>query len=234
MDPRQLPVYQQKQKILSALESYRVVVVESPTGSGKTTQLPIILHEAGYSQSLMIGVTQPRRIAAVSVSSFIAGQLDGAEAGLVGYKMRFDDHTTGETRIKIMTDGILLQEIKHDERLGDYSVIMVDEAHERSLNIDFVLGLLKRAMELRPDLRVIVSSATINAEVFSRYFDSCPVVRIETQMYPVQIVYDDPTTRVLQETDAALSAGERGYSARRVKEMTYDALIDRVASIVMR
>ncbi len=234
MDPRQLPVYQQKSKILSALESHRVVVVESPTGSGKTTQLPIILHEAGYSQSRVIGVTQPRRIAAVSVSSFIAGQLDAAASDLVGYKMRFDDHTTGETRIKIMTDGILLQEIKNDQYLRDYSVVMVDEAHERSLNIDFVLGLLKRAMELRPDLRVIVSSATINADVFSQYFDSCPVIRIETQMYPVQIVYDDPTTRVLQETDAALSAGERGYSARRVKEMTYDALIDRVAAIVMR
>ena len=140
MNSRDLPVYQQRERILNALESHRVVVVESPTGSGKTTQLPVILHEAGYSDKGVIGVTQPRRIAAVSVSSFVARQLGGEIPGLVGYKMRFYDKTTPETRIKVMTDGILLQEIKNDQNLQDYSIIIVDEAHERNLNIDFVLG----------------------------------------------------------------------------------------------
>lgn len=231
IDPRTLPVYEQRDRILSALEHHRVVVVESPTGSGKTTQLPIILHEAGYSKQGVIGVTQPRRIAAVSVSSFIARQLNASIPGLVGYKMRFDDHTTDETRIKVMTDGILLQEIKNDQYVRDYSVIMVDEAHERSLNIDFVLGLLKRALELRSDLRVVVSSATINAEIFSVYFDSCPVVRIDTEMFPVQVIYDNPTSgAVAQQLDQV-----RGRSSQReAREIAYDARIDRVVSIIDR
>lgn len=232
MNPHDLPVYQQQAKILSALEQHRVVVVESPTGSGKTTQLPIILHESGYSQNGIIGVTQPRRIAAVSVSAFISRQLDRPMPGLVGYKMRFDDQTTPETRIKVMTDGILLQEIKNDQYLTDYSIIMVDEAHERSLNIDFVLGLLKRAMELRSDLRVIVSSATINADVFSQYFDSCPVVRIETQMFPVQVIYDDPRVASMQQQEANESG--RRVSPREAREMAADLRVDRVVGIIDR
>lgn len=235
MNPRELPVYQQRERILHALESHRVVVVESPTGSGKTTQLPVILHEAGYSAHGVIGVTQPRRIAAVSVSSFVARQFGEEIPGLVGYKMRFYDKTTPETRIKVMTDGILLQEIKNDQYLRDYSIVMVDEAHERSLNIDFVLGLLKRALELREDLRVIVSSATINADVFSHYFDSCPVVRIETQMYPVQIIYDDPRVTSIQQqaADEASKSGRR-FNQRAERELAYDARIDRVVAIVKR
>lgn len=213
MHPHELPVYRQKERILEALQENQVIVVESPTGSGKTTQLPIILHEAGYSREGVIGVTQPRRIAAVSVSEYIARQLEPGLAGdggaaesaeaqdhrsvverseLVGYKMRFDDHTLPTTQLKVMTDGILLQEIKADYMLSQYSVIMIDEAHERSLNIDFILGLLKRILEARPRFKVIVSSATINAEVFSQYFDSCPIVRIDSEMYPVQVIYDPP------------------------------------------
>ncbi|MFW5776149.1 MAG: helicase-related protein [Spirochaetota bacterium] len=192
MQPHDLPVYQQRDRILQALETDQVIVVESPTGSGKTTQLPIILHEAGYGRNGTIGVTQPRRIAAVSVCEYIARQLDEAIGETVGYKMRFEDRTGPETRLKVMTDGILLQEIKLDYELLQYGVIIVDEAHERSLNIDFILGLLKRVLRARPEFKVIVSSATINAEVFSEYFDSCPVVRIETPMYPVQLVYDPP------------------------------------------
>jgi ATP-dependent helicase HrpA len=239
MNARDLPVYQQRERILTALKNHRVVVVESPTGSGKTTQLPVILHEAGYSRSGVIGVTQPRRIAAVSVSAFVARQLSSPMPGLVGYKMRFDDQTTLETRIKIMTDGILLQEIKADQDLSDYSVIMVDEAHERSLNIDFVLGLLKRAMELRDDLRVIVSSATINAAVFSEYFDSCPVVRIETPMYPVQIIYDDPhggesASHQAHEVDPRGSRGRGNDDRRARREASYEALLDRIVAIVKR
>ncbi|MGD9938199.1 MAG: helicase-related protein [Clostridia bacterium] len=192
MDPRKLPVYEQKSRILDALKDNQVIVVESPTGSGKTTQIPVILHEAGFSGNGIIGVTQPRRIAALSVSEFIARQMGVPMPGLVGYKMRFEDKTDQSTVVKIMTDGILLQEMKLDPSLSRYSVIMVDEAHERSLNIDFILGLLKRVLEARPEFKVIVSSATINAEVFSAYFGDCPVVKIETQVFPVTIVWDPP------------------------------------------
>ncbi len=194
MNPHKLPVYEQKQRILTALEENQVIVVESPTGSGKTTQLPLILHEAGYGRDGVIGVTQPRRIAAVSVSGYIAEQLGSRIPGLVGYKMRFEDHTDHSTRIKVMTDGILLQEIKADYRLSQYSVIMVDEAHERSLNIDFILGLLKRVLEERPEFKVIISSATINPDIFSEYFSSCPVIRIDARMYPVELLYSPPPT----------------------------------------
>ncbi|MFZ3109187.1 MAG: DEAD/DEAH box helicase, partial [Rectinemataceae bacterium] len=190
MNPHDLPVYQQKDKILEALKESQVIVVESPTGSGKTTQLPIILHEAGYAEHGIIGVTQPRRIAVLSVSDFIGRQLGPEKKSLVGFKMRFEDRTTSATKIKIMTDGILLQEMKLDPFLSKYDVLMVDEAHERSLNIDFILGLLKNVLEVRPAFKVIVSSATINAEVFSEYFGECPVVKIETQTYPVTLIYD--------------------------------------------
>ncbi|MBR0155769.1 MAG: ATP-dependent RNA helicase [Treponema sp.] len=193
MDYKSLPVYEQKQRILDTLKTNQVIVVQSPTGSGKTTQIPVILHEAGYSDNGIIAVTQPRRIAALSVSEFISKQLGTTYPGLVGYKMRFEDKTDLTTRIKIMTDGILLQEMKLDPMMNKYSVIMVDEAHERSLNIDFVLGLLKRVLKARPDLKVIVSSATMNAEQFSTYFDGCPIVTIDTVTYPVTVIYDPPT-----------------------------------------
>lgn len=189
---KSLPVYEQKQRILDALKDNQVIVVQSPTGSGKTTQLPVILHEAGYDSTGIIAVTQPRRIAALSVSEFIAKQLGTTYPGLVGYKMRFEDKTDQTTKIKIMTDGILLQEMKLDPWLSKYSVIMVDEAHERSLNIDFVLGLLKRVLAERKEFKVIVSSATLNAEAFSDYFGGCPIVTIDTITYPVTMVYDPP------------------------------------------
>jgi RNA helicase HrpA len=192
MNYLELPVYKNQKKILSALEKSQALVVESPTGSGKTTQLPVILYEAGYAQSGIIGVTQPRRIAAVSVSEFIARQTESSIPGLIGYKMRFADCTNHETKIKIMTDGILLREMKIDPWLSKYSLLVVDEAHERSLNIDFILGLLKRVLESRRDFKVIISSATINAEVFSEYFGECPIVKIDAQTFPVTLIYDPP------------------------------------------
>jgi HrpA-like RNA helicase len=188
----ELPVYKNHQKILSALENNQTVVVESPTGSGKTTQLPVILHEAGYSQHGIIGVTQPRRIAAVSVSEFIARQMKTTLPGLVGFKMRFEDRTNQHTKIKILTDGMLLQEMKLDPWLAKYSFLVIDEAHERSLTIDFILGLLKRVLESRRDFKVIISSATINAEAFSEYLGECPIVKIDAQNFPVSIIYDPP------------------------------------------
>ncbi|MCI5605849.1 MAG: ATP-dependent RNA helicase [Spirochaetia bacterium] len=190
IDYKNLPVYAQKQKILDCLENNQVVIVESPTGSGKTTQIPVILYEAGYATNGIIGVTQPRRIAALSISEFISKQLGTTYPGLVGYKMRFEDQTNQDTRIKIMTDGILLQEMKLDPWLSKYSVLMIDEAHERSLNIDFVLGLVKRVLKERKDFHVIVSSATMNTQVFSEYFDNAPIVSIDTVTYPVSLIYD--------------------------------------------
>lgn len=217
MKPHELPVYQQKQRILDMLEHNQVIVVESPTGSGKTTQLPIILHEAGYTASGMLGVTQPRRIAALSVSDFISRQLGKPMPGLVGYKMRFEDKTDASTRIKIMTDGILLQEMKLDPWLSKYSLLIVDEAHERSLNIDFILGLLKRVLSERHDFKIIVSSATINTELFSAYFDDAPVVKIDAITYPVTVVYDPP---LIPASGGSLAAEE--------------AMLDKIASITGR
>ncbi len=206
IDYKKLPVYEQKQLILNELSKNQVIVVQSPTGSGITTQIPVILHEAGYSENGIIAVTQPRRIAALSVSEFIAKQLKTNYPGLVGYKMRFDDKTDETTRIKIMTDGILLQEMKLDPWMSKYSVIMIDEAHERSLNIDFCLGLLKRILQVRPDFKVIVSSATMNAEAFSRYFNNCPIVTIETQTFPVTLVYDPPAIKATTSTESGCEA----------------------------
>jgi HrpA-like RNA helicase len=241
-----LPVYRHKALILDALQSSQAVVVESPTGSGKTTQLPVILHEAGCSERGIIGVTQPRRIAALSVSEYIARQMGDTVPGLVGYKMRFEDKTNQNTKIKIMTDGILLQEMKLDPWLSKYSLLVVDEAHERSLNIDFILGLLKRVLESRRDFKVIISSATINAEVFSEYFGECPVVKIDALTYPVTLIYDPavpnpPDPPPGERPDFPLRGERRrgretGSSPRRppAAQTAVDALLDKVTSITER
>lgn len=186
---KNLPVYQHRRQILNALEKNQVIIVESPTGSGKTTQLPIILHEAGYTADLSVGITQPRRIATLSVCDYIKRQLDDTDGTFVGYKMRFSDTTDRNTRIKVMTDGILLQELKADPLLRNYGVMLVDEAHERSLNIDFILGLLKNVLAERPDFKVIISSATINTKIFSQFFDNAPVISIDARIHPVEVFY---------------------------------------------
>ncbi len=177
--------------ILDALEANQVIIVESPTGSGKTTQIPIILKEAGYASNGVIGITQPRRIATLGVCSYIRTQIatEGLPENYCGYKMRFYDTTDIDTRIKILTDGMLLQELKTDPDLSRYSVIMVDEAHERSLNIDFILGLLKQITARRPELKVIISSATLNTKVFSRFFGDAPIISIKTRVYNVDVKY---------------------------------------------
>jgi HrpA-like RNA helicase len=252
MNYLELPVYKHKDLILSALETNQAVVVESPTGSGKTTQLPVILHEAGYSSRGIIGVTQPRRIAALSVSEFIARQMGSAIPGLVGYKMRFEDKTNPNTRIKIMTDGILLQEMKLDPWLSKYGLLVVDEAHERSLNIDFILGLLKRVLDSRGDFKVIISSATINAEVFSEYFGECPVVKIDALTYPVTLIYDPAAVQqpaAVQPASAQPAAmppappgrgrqparDSRSFQNRMPPGQTaVDAILDTVTSIIER
>ena len=173
-----LPVSDEANQILTLIKQNQVVIVAGETGSGKTTQLPKICLQAGLGSSGVIGHTQPRRIAARTVAQRIA-QETGAELGReVGYSVRFSDQTRDETLIKVMTDGLLLAEIRQDRFLEQYDVIIVDEAHERSLNIDFLLGYLQRLLKKRRDLKVIVTSATIDVQRFSEYFDGAPVVEV--------------------------------------------------------
>lgn len=190
-DPKTLPVWQNRQQILDALKDNQVTIVESPTGSGKTTQIPLILKEAGFTKDGIIGITQPRRIATLGVCSYIQNQIakENLDESYCAYKMRFYDTTTEQTKIKILTDGMLLQELKTNSLLEGYSVIMVDEAHERSLNIDFILGLLKQIIEKRDDIKIIISSATLNTKVFSKFFNDAPIIYIDAKTYNVDIKY---------------------------------------------
>lgn len=191
-DPKSLPIYAHEEEIVEAVRNHRVVVVEGETGSGKTTQLPRILLKADLAGG-QIGITQPRRIAAVSVARRIA-QEEGVTLGEeIGYAIRFDDKTSRRTLVKIMTDGILLQEVRSDSLFEHYGVVMVDEAHERSLNIDLTLGLLYQALKKNPDLRVIISSATLKPEEFQAYFKGAvgdvPAISVSGRAYPVDIDY---------------------------------------------
>ncbi|HOV12786.1 MAG TPA: ATP-dependent RNA helicase, partial [Spirochaetota bacterium] len=189
MNKENLAIYQHKDDIVKAVSENQVIVIEAPTGSGKTTQIPQILFESGLNGWGTIGVTQPRRIAAFGVSSRIAYEMNCELGRLVGYKIRFEDVTSSNTKIKIMTDGILLEELRSDHLLLKYSVIIVDEAHERSLNIDFILGLLKEIIRERKDLKIVISSATINAKLFSDYFSGAPIISVKTKPYPIEIKY---------------------------------------------
>lgn len=186
-----LPILNHKEEIIKAVIENQVVIVVGETGSGKTTQIPLFLFEANLGLEGKIGITQPRRVAATSVAKFVADQLGCSVGEEVGYQIRFDDSTTTGTYIKFMTDGILLREMQIDPMLNEYSVIVVDEAHERSLNMDFLLGLLKDLLRKRPDLKVIVSSATIEERKFSQYFSYAPVINVSGRTFPVNFCYQD-------------------------------------------
>jgi len=186
--PPDLPIVAHRERILTLLHQHQVLVVAGETGSGKTTQLAKMVLEAFPERDLVIGCTQPRRIAASSVAARVAEEL-GPLGHLVGWKIRFTDTTSPQTRIKFMTDGVLLAETRHDRLFSRYQAIIVDEAHERSLNIDFLLGYLKRLLPQRPDLKVIVTSATIDTAAFSRHFGQCPVLSVEGRGYPVTVRY---------------------------------------------
>ncbi|MGC4067055.1 MAG: ATP-dependent RNA helicase HrpA [Polyangiaceae bacterium] len=190
--PRELPISARVADIVSALERHQVIVVAGATGSGKTTQLPKIALEMGRGGRARIGVTQPRRIAATSVAARVAKELDCQLGKEVGYQIRFEDRTSDETWVKFMTDGILLAEIQGDRLLREYDTLIVDEAHERSLTIDFILGWLKRILPKRPDLKVIISSATIETARFSAFFEDAPVIEVEGRTYPVEVLYEPP------------------------------------------
>ena len=201
-----LPISEHREEIIGLLRDHQVIVVCGETGSGKSTQLPKICLEAGYGRTGMIGHTQPRRLAARAVASRLADELKTSVGELVGFKIRFSDSTGNKTLVKLMTDGILLAETQTDRFLDQYDVIIIDEAHERSLNIDFLLGYLKRIAVKRPDLRIIITSATIDPERFAKHFEDdrgpAPVVEVSGRTYPVEVRYqgileDDPDDQEL-------------------------------------
>ncbi|KIC84764.1 ATP-dependent RNA helicase HrpA, partial [Pantoea agglomerans] len=187
--PDNLPVSQKQQDIAEAIRDHQVVIVAGETGSGKTTQLPKICLALGRGVTGLIGHTQPRRLAARTVANRIADELSTSLGGCVGYKVRFNDQVSDLTQIKLMTDGILLAEIQQDRLLIQYDTIIIDEAHERSLNIDFLLGYLRELLPRRPDLKVIITSATIDPQRFSRHFNNAPVIEVSGRTYPVEVRY---------------------------------------------
>ena len=184
-----LPVSQRADDIKAALAKSQVLVVTGDTGSGKTTQLPKILLQAGFGARGLIGHTQPRRLAARSVAQRIADEIGQPLGDLVGFQTRFDKQFGEAAQVKLMTDGILLAETTRDRYLNAYEAIIVDEAHERSLNIDFLLGYLKRLLPQRPDLKLIITSATIDPQRFADFFDDAPMLHAEGRSYPVEQRY---------------------------------------------
>jgi len=211
--PAELPVVERREAILAALAEHQVVIVCGETGSGKTTQLPKICLEAGRGTAGLIGHTQPRRIAARSVAARIAHELDTSVGEVVGFKIRFTDQVSPRTYVKLMTDGILLAEIRRDPFLDAYDTLIIDEAHERSLNIDFLLGYLKQLLPRRPTLKVIITSATIDPQRFSQHFDGAPILFAEGRTFPVETRYLPPSE---------LNASARGPSADEDDELDAD------------
>jgi ATP-dependent helicase HrpA len=215
--PEELPISAARREIIDAIRAHQVVIIAGDTGSGKSTQLPKMCLEAGRGGEKMIGCTQPRRLAATSVASRVAEELGLAGAGLVGCKIRFADRTSGATRIKFMTDGILLAEARRDHQLRAYDTIIVDEAHERSLNIDFLLGILRRLIGKRPDLKLIITSATIDTDKFARAFAGAPVLKVSGRTYPVELHYlpgveEDETGYVEAAVEAVIALHKEGGS----------------------
>ena len=211
--PDTLPIVKAREEIIKAIQIHPVVVVAGDTGSGKTTQLPKMCLEAGRGVHGMIGCTQPRRIAAISIAERVAEELGPEGKSLTGYKIRFQDHTSNSTRIKFMTDGILLAEAQQNRMLRQYDTIIVDEAHERSLNIDFLLGILKRLLSKRADLKVIITSATIDTEKFSKNFNNAPIINVAGRTYPVETRYLPP------EIDGNDDAGHIDLAVRAVRDI---------------
>ncbi|PSW27137.1 ATP-dependent RNA helicase HrpA [Photobacterium swingsii] len=198
--PELLPVSQKKDDIAEAIKNNQVVIVAGETGSGKTTQLPKICLELGRGAAGMIGHTQPRRLAARSVATRIAEEMQCELGSYVGYKVRFNDQVSDRSQVKLMTDGILLAEIQNDRFLNQYDTIIIDEAHERSLNIDFIMGYLRELLPKRPDLKVIITSATIDPERFSKHFHNAPIIEVSGRTYPVETRYR-PITEDGDDTD---------------------------------
>ncbi|KAI4160121.1 MAG: hypothetical protein L6R39_000276, partial [Caloplaca ligustica] len=187
---KSLPIYSFRDDLLAAIEQYQVLIIVGETGSGKTTQIPQYLHEAGYTQNGMkVGCTQPRRVAAMSVAARVAEEMGVKVGNEVGYAIRFEDATSDKTILKYMTDGMLLREFLTEPDLGAYSALMIDEAHERTLHTDILFGLVKDIARFRPELKLLISSATMDAQKFAKYFDDAPIFNIPGRRYPVDIHY---------------------------------------------
>jgi len=208
--PVGLPITERRDELLAAIRDNQVVVVAGETGSGKSTQLPKMCLELGLHEHGWIGHTQPRRIAARSIAERVAEELEDEVGGVVGYKVRFTDKVSKRTAIKAMTDGILLAEMQHDRNLSAYSTIIVDEAHERSLNIDFLLGYLRGLLSSRPDLKLIITSATIDTQRFSEHFNDAPIIEVSGRTFPVDVRYrpaeDAATGEALTQAEAIVDA----------------------------
>jgi ATP-dependent helicase HrpA len=207
--PDELPVSQKRDDIASAIANNQVVIVAGETGSGKTTQLPKICLELGLGTRGLIGHTQPRRLAARSVANRIAEELNSPLGDVVGFKVRFADAMSDKSYIKLMTDGILLAELTSDRFLNQYDAIIIDEAHERSLNIDFILGYLKQVLKKRPDLKVIITSATIDVDRFSKHFNNAPVIEVSGRTFEVETRYRP----LVRDTDVDLDVSDGIFSA---------------------
>ncbi len=222
--PDNLPIIDHKDIIIDAIVRHQVIVIAGDTGSGKTTQLPKMCLEALPENKLLIGCTQPRRIAASTVATRVAEEL-GEAGDTVGYKIRFHDYTTPTTKIKFMTDGVLLAETRRDRNLSQYGVLIIDEAHERSLNIDFLLGYIKQLLLRRPDLKVIITSATINTEAFSKHFNNAPIITVSGRTYPVTVRYNPPETDSSDERDGQLEHCVQTICDLFANEPTGDILV---------
>ncbi|MEK9766334.1 MAG: DEAD/DEAH box helicase, partial [Thalassolituus sp.] len=205
--PAGLPVSERREEILALIKDHQVVVIAGETGSGKTTQLPKMCIEAGLGIYGRIGHTQPRRLAARAVAQRIADELQTPLGEQVGFQVRFTDQSSDKTRIKVMTDGILLDQTQRDRFLNEYDCIIIDEAHERSLNIDFLLGYLKQLLPKRPDLKVIITSATIDVERFSQHFDNAPVIEVSGRTFPVEVLYRPLVRTDAEEEDRSMYEG---------------------------
>ncbi|MEO0318522.1 MAG: ATP-dependent helicase HrpA, partial [Pseudomonadota bacterium] len=229
--PPELPVSSRRDEIAQALLAHQVVIVSGETGSGKTTQLPKICLSIGRGQKGLIGHTQPRRIAASSTAKRIAQELGTPPGMHVGYKVRFNDTLSAGAWIKLMTDGILLAETQGDPLLKAYDTIIIDEAHERSLNIDFLLGYLKQLLPKRPDLKVIITSATIDAERFARHFERdgkpAPVIEVSGRMYPVEVRYRPVEPDAKPPGQGAAGAASPAARAKEQRDLM-DAIVDAV------
>lgn len=236
--PSELPVNQRREEIATAIRAHQVVIVCGETGSGKTTQLPKICLELGRGEAGLIGHTQPRRLAARATATRIAEELGSELGGTVGFKVRFTDHTRPESYIKLMTDGILLAETQGDPMLAAYDTLIIDEAHERSLNIDFLLGYLRQLLPRRPDLKLIVTSATLDAERFAKHFaidgKPAPVIEVSGRLYPIEIRYrpieDEETVQARSATDRRLQRRDERRSHEPRKDL-YEAIVDAVGEL---
>jgi len=212
--PPELPIVSRKGEIVRAIQKHPVVIISGETGCGKSTQIPKMCLEAGRGRHGRIACTQPRRIAAITIAARIASEMGDPAGRAVAYKIRFDDRTTRDTRVKILTDGMLLAETQSDHRLREYDTLIIDEAHERSLNIDFLLGIVHTLLPARPELKLIITSATLDIEKFRRAFDDAPVLQVGGRMYPVEVEYRPPAPEDIED-------GESDYVESAVKAVEH-------------